>query len=202
MASWRCGDHRAGGPGTLLPWPSEGLARTFVIMAGLGMVQITDSQDHILDGHRDGDRRLAWRGSWRHHQYAPRLQPCDRGTWTAIWCSVEIGVEAAAHQRGGFHRFALDQDRSKAWMPSRCSVGAEVQPDSRITFSSGCPSCQSEVDQFLGDLTVAAMRRSSSWYKGFEQLERHLLGQPHSLSSSLGPPPTTERPKSIMPCRR
>ena len=127
----------------------------------------------------------------------------ERGTWTAIWSPSKSALKAA--QTRGWIWMALPSTRmgSKAWMPSRCRVGARLSRMgcSRITSSrmsrksqtSGrsC-SCHSRATLTLGTRPSF----SSLWkMKGLNSSRAIFLGRPHWFSLSSGPTTMTERPE-------
>ena len=89
----------------------------------------------------------------------------DSGTCTAIWSPSKSALNAV--QTSGWIRIALPSTRtgSKAWIPSRCSVGARLSRTgcSRITSSRMSQTSGSYCSTIsFACLMVATMPRSSS----------------------------------------
>ena len=108
----------------------------------------------------------------------------DSGTCTAIWSPSKSALKAA--QTSGCSWMALPSisTGSKAWMPSRCSVGARFSMTgcSRMTssrMSQTMGSCVSTI--FLACLMVVAADIASSLLKmkGLNSSRAISLGRPH-----------------------
>ena len=89
----------------------------------------------------------------------------DSGTWTAIWSPSKSALKAV--QTSGWSWIALPSisTGSKAWMPSRCNVGARLSSTgcSRITSSRmSQTSGRSFSTMRLAALMVLAMPYNSS----------------------------------------
>ncbi len=151
----------------------------------------------VIGSPLDGLRML-WLASIRIDASSTAAWPS--GTWTAIWSPSKSALNAVV--TSGCRRIALPSMRTgwKAWMPSRCSVGARLS-------STGCPSMTfsrmsktSAVRRsttFLALLTVLTIPRSMSlrMMNGLNSSTAISFGMPHSCSSSSGPTTITERPE-------
>ena len=132
--------------------------------------------------------------------WASRIDAWLSGTWTAIWSPSKSALKAP--QTSGWSWIAFPSMRRgwKAWIESRCSVGARFS-------STGCPfRIFSRISQmtgslrstsFLADLTVLTIPRSMSLRitKGLNSSAAIDLGIPHSWSFRVGPTTMTERPE-------
>ena len=124
----------------------------------------------------------------------------ESGTCTAIWSPSKSALNAV--QTSGWISMALPSTRmgSKAWMPSRWSVGARfrstgcsVMTSSRMSHTSG----RSFSTNFLAALMDEAMPRSSSFrrMKGLKSSSAIFFGRPHWWSFRYGPTTMTDRPE-------
>ena len=124
----------------------------------------------------------------------------DSGRWTAIWSPSKSALKAA--QTSGWMRMALPSTStgSKAWMPSRCRVGARFS-------STGCSLMTSSrmvqtwglrrSTMRLADLMFWANSSSTSFFmtNGLNSSSAMTLGRPHWWNLSDGPATMTERPE-------
>ena len=124
----------------------------------------------------------------------------DSGRCTAIWSPSKSALNAV--QTSGWIWIALPSTScgSKAWMPSRCSVGARFSSTgcSRMTSSSTSHTTgrwRSTIR--LADLMFCAWLRSTSRFitNGLNSSSAMPLGRPHWCSFSCGPTMITERPE-------
>ncbi len=124
----------------------------------------------------------------------------ESGTWTAIWSPSKSALNAV--QTSGWISMALPSTRigSKAWIPSRWSVGARFSStgcsrmtSSRMSHTSG----RSFSTYFLAALIDEAMPRSSSLRRmnGLNSSSAIFFGRPHWCSLRYGPTTMTERPE-------
>ena len=124
----------------------------------------------------------------------------ESGTCTAIWSPSKSALNAV--QTSGWISMALPSTRmgSKAWMPSRWSVGARfrstgcsLMTSSRMSHTSG----RSFSTNFLAALMDEAMPRSSSLRRmnGLNSSSAIFLGRPHWWSLRYGPTTMTDRPE-------
>ena len=124
----------------------------------------------------------------------------ESGMCTAIWSPSKSALNAV--QTSGWISMALPSTSrgSKAWMPSRWSVGARLSrtgcslmTSSRMSQTSG----RSFSTNFLAALIDEAMPRSSSLRRmnGLNSSSAIFLGSPHWWSLSYGPTTMTDRPE-------
>ena len=124
----------------------------------------------------------------------------DSGRCTAIWSPSKSALKAA--HTSGWIWIALPSTStgSKAWMPSRCSVGARFSSTgcSRMTSSSTShTSGLRRSTMRLADLMLGASSTSTSFFitKGLNSSRAMILGRPHWWNRSVGPATMTERPE-------
>ena len=92
---------------------------------------------------------------------------------------------------------AFDQHGSNAWMPRRCSVGAQFsRPDARGSPLRGCPTPPASPSDHLRRLDGGgdAHLRACSKMNGLNSSSAIFFGRPHWCSFSCGPTTMTERP--------
>ena len=124
----------------------------------------------------------------------------DSGRWTAIWSPSKSALNA--WQTSGCTWIALPSTStgSKAWMPSRCSVGARFRSTgcSAITSSRTSHTSGTIVSTiFLAALMFWTSLRSTSrlMMNGLKSSSAISLGSPHWCSCNDGPATITERPE-------
>ena len=115
----------------------------------------------------------------------------DSGTWTAIWSPSKSALKAA--HTSGWIWMALPSTRigSKAWMPSRCSVGARLRKIgcSLDDFLEEVPDLGTFLFvPFAGDLDARDEPFLFQLVENerLEELEGHLLGQAALVELELG----------------
>ena len=130
----------------------------------------------------------------------------DSGRCTAIWSPSKSALNA--EQTSGWIWIALPSISwgSKAWMPSRCSVGARlsstgcsVMTSSRTSHTTAYrdrPDVARSTIR-LADLMFWLCDRSTSRFitNGLNSSSAICLGRPHWCSFSCGPDTMTERPE-------
>ena len=124
----------------------------------------------------------------------------DSGRCTAIWSPSKSALKAA--QTSGWIWIALPptSTASKAWMPSRCSVGARfnstgcsLMTSSRTLQTAG----RRRSTMRLADLMFGASSCSTRFFmtKGLKSSRAMRRGRPHWWNFSVGPTTITERPE-------
>ena len=124
----------------------------------------------------------------------------DSGRCTAIWSPSKSALKAA--HTSGWIWIALPSTStgSKAWMPSRCRVGARLSntgcswmASSRTSHTCG----RRRSTMRLADLMLGANSASTSFFmtKGLNSSRAMILGSPHCWKRSVGPTTITDRPE-------
>ncbi len=124
----------------------------------------------------------------------------ESGTWTAIWSPSKSALKAKHTSGCSWIAFPSIRTGSKAWTPSRCSVGARLSITGswRMTSSRASQTSRFSFSTiFLACLMVFAWPASSSLLKmnGLNSSSAIFLGRPHWCSLSSGPTTMTERPE-------
>ncbi len=124
----------------------------------------------------------------------------ESGTWTAIWSPSKSALKAV--HTSGWIWMALPSTStgSKAWMPSRCSVGARfsITGCSLMTSSSTSHTWgRARSTIRLALLMFWARLRSTSRFmtNGLNSSSAICFGRPHWCRRSSGPTTMTERPE-------
>ena len=159
---------------------------------------VTMSSRGMASGRPDAGERMLLDDS-----ISTRASDCasaDSGRCTAIWSPSKSALNAS--QTSGCSWIALPSTScgSKAWMPSRCSVGARLSSTgcSEMTSSSTSHTCERPRSTMrLADLMFCAWLRSTSRFitNGLNSSSAICLGRPHWCSLSCGPTTMTERPE-------
>ena len=124
----------------------------------------------------------------------------DSGTWTAIWSPSKSALKA--EHTSGWIWMALPSTRTgmKAWMPSRCSVGARFSSTGWSLMTSSSTShtsgrTRSTIRLALLMLWAKPFSTSCRMTNGLNSSSAIFLGRPHWCSFSSGPTTITERPE-------
>ena len=106
---------------------------------------------------------------------------CDSGTWTAIWSPSKSALKAAQVSGCSWIAFPSIRTGSKAWMPSRCRVGARLSMTGMVLGDElqDVPDLRAHLlEHALGGLERQALGlHQLADDERAEELERHLLGQ-------------------------
>ena len=124
----------------------------------------------------------------------------ESGRWTAIWSPSKSALNA--WQTSGCTWIALPSTStgSKAWMPSRWSVGARLSSTGCSAMTSSSTSQTSGVIEstyFFAALMFCTLLRSTSrlMMNGLKSSSAMIFGRPHWWSFRYGPETITERPE-------